>query len=90
MKSLRITGNLNLDFASCARLVDMANKFNSRLDIKIDNKVINIKSIMGVISIAYLESDYLEIYAQGIDEAEAIKELRDFIMTLNLVSTTTI
>lgn len=61
-----------------ALLVQEANHFSSKISFQKDNKKINAKSIMGMISLVLKEGDQIILIADGEDEnaaTESIKEL---------------
>ncbi len=60
-------------------LVATAGRFSSSIHLMMDNKKINLKSIMGVISIGTLEGNSVEICADGKDEAEACDAIVEFL-----------
>jgi len=60
-------------------LVQTAGGFNSSLYLKMDTKEINLKSIMGVISIGVLTGNEVEISADGDDEIEACNAIIEFL-----------
>ncbi len=60
-------------------LVATAGRFSSSIHLKMDDKEINLKSIMGVISIGSLEGNDVEITAQGKDEVEACDAIVEFL-----------
>ncbi|HAG04981.1 MAG TPA: HPr family phosphocarrier protein [Lachnospiraceae bacterium] len=62
-----------------AMLVQTAGRFSSELHLQMDNKNINLKSIMGVISIGSLEGNKVTITADGKDETEACSTIVEFL-----------
>lgn len=61
-----------------ALLVQEANHFSCKISFQKDNKKINAKSIMGMMSIVLKEGDQIILIADGEDEnaaTESIKEL---------------
>ncbi len=60
-------------------LVQTAGRYASSIRLKMDNKEINLKSIMGVISIGSLSGNKVEITAEGSDEANACEAIVDFL-----------
>lgn len=61
-------------------LVQTAGRFSSSLRLKMDNKEINLKSIMGVISIGTLTGHDVTISAEGQDENEALDAIAEFLV----------
>lgn len=68
-------GNSFSDARDVALLVQTAGKFVSRIQIEIDNKKINAKSIMGTISLGIEEGQIAKIIAEGKDENDAVSEM---------------
>lgn len=62
-----------------ALLVQTAGRFASSLHLQMENKTINLKSIMGVISIGALGGKEVIITAEGPDEAEACEAIVEFL-----------
>ncbi len=62
-----------------AMLVQTAGRFSSSIHLKMDNKTVNLKSIMGVISIGTLAGNKVEISAEGKDEQEACNTIVEFL-----------
>ncbi|MBQ7265927.1 MAG: HPr family phosphocarrier protein [Firmicutes bacterium] len=62
-----------------ALLVQTAGRFVSELHLQMDNKNINLKSIMGVISIGTLAGNKVKITAEGRDESEACNTIAEFL-----------
>lgn len=68
-----------LEARPIAELVQVASKYDSRIYIELDNKRVNAKSIMGMMS---LELDYgneMTVSADGVDEDAAIEEIQSFV-----------
>jgi catabolite repression HPr-like protein len=60
-------------------LVQVAGQYKSELHLQLDNKKINLKSIMGVISIGNLTGSKVTVSAQGKDEEDAVNALSEFL-----------
>lgn len=61
----------------CNRSID----FNSRISIKIGDKSVNAKSVLGVLSACIKYGDIIELVCEGSDEAEALKVLSNMIQS---------
>ena len=55
-----------------ALLVQEASQYASKVYIQVDNKKINAKSIMGMMSLALQEGDEVTVVAEGEDEKDAV------------------
>lgn len=64
-----------LDARQAAYFVQTAGKFESEIQVRIDEKRINAKSIMGTIALNMQEGQTALITAEGADEAAAVEEL---------------
>ncbi|MGN1317475.1 MAG: HPr family phosphocarrier protein [Lachnospirales bacterium] len=74
-----ITVGNNMGDRPIPTLVATAGKFASSIHLQMDEKTINLKSIMGVISIGNLFGNNVTITAEGKDEEEACKTIVDFL-----------
>lgn len=63
-----------------AKIVQIANEFNSRVFIEIGTKKINAKSIMGMMSLQLSTGDSLVVAAEGNDEDKAVEKMKDLLM----------
>jgi len=77
-KSVVVGLEAGLEARPIALLVQNANQFDSNIYLVIDEKRINAKSIMGVMSLALMNGTEVVIDAEGPDEAEAIASLEAF------------
>lgn len=65
----------SLDARQAAYFVQTAGKFEAEIQVSIDEKKINAKSIMGTIALNMQEGQTALISANGVDEAAAVEEL---------------
>ncbi|AGN37205.1 phosphocarrier protein HPr [Bacillus paralicheniformis] len=56
-------------------LVQTASKFNADIYLEYNGKIVNLKSIMGVMSLGIPKDAVIKITAQGADEEDAIATL---------------
>lgn len=68
-----------LESRPAALFVQSAGKFLSKITVSVDNKTVNAKSIMGVISLGIIDNQSVTITADGPDEKEAVSELSGFL-----------
>lgn len=68
-----------LEARPIAMLVQTASQFKSRIYLEIQEKRVNAKSIMGVMSLALLNGEAVTLDAEGPDDAEAIAALEAFL-----------
>lgn len=58
-------------------LVQSASKYNSEITLEYQGKSVNLKSIMGVMSLGVGQGSDVTITAEGSDEAEAIEGIEE-------------
>lgn len=75
-KDLTITIENGLRSRGAAMFVSVSGKFESQILIEQENKKINAKSIMGVLSLGVQEGETITVVANGKDEKEAIEALQ--------------
>ena len=59
--------------------VKKASEFNSTVEIKAKDKVVNAKSIMGIMSLGLAQGDEVVICANGEDQESAVNALVELI-----------
>ncbi len=79
MKENTIVVGSSLEARPAALFVQTASKYDSNIKVKIGNKTVNAKSIMGMISLGVLDGQELTILAEGADEDEALVGLQKFL-----------
>lgn len=80
-KSIKIQRNEDLDARPIALLVQQANQYSSTVYIELENKKINAKSIMGMMSLKLVNGIELTIVADGSDEEEAVRGVEQFLVS---------
>ena len=80
-RKLDMRGIEGLNARSAAMLVQAACKFTSRILIEQGSKVVNAKSLMGVLSLSAKSLDTLYLVLDGEDETEAARTIDDLIQT---------
>ncbi len=58
-------------------LVHAANKFNSEIKLEYKGKKVNLKSIMGVMSLGIGQGAEITVIAEGSDEQEALQSIEE-------------
>ena len=79
MTQKTVTIKAALDARQAAYFVQTAGKFQSDIQVSIDEKKINAKSIMGTIALNMQEGQVALIAADGSDEAAAVAELAEVL-----------
>lgn len=78
-RSFTVVDELGIHARPASTLVKNANKFSSIIKIEYKGKQINIKSIIGLMTLGVKYKDKLTISAEGEDETEAIAKLEKVI-----------
>lgn len=68
-----------LEVTPAAKLVQLANGFESHIYITFEEKKMNAKSIMGMMSLGLNNGEVLTLLADGSDEVEAVAKLEGFL-----------
>lgn len=77
-KPITIKLDDGLDARPIALLVQEASQYASQVYIEIDNKKINAKSIMGMMSLKLAGGEKLTVVTEGVDEGEAAQGIEEF------------
>lgn len=75
----KIINKLGLHARAAAKLVTLASGFKSDIQLALNGKQINGKSIMGVMMLAAAQGYTIELIISGSDEEQAAKALLDLI-----------
>lgn len=78
-RNIKIELETGLQARPAAQFVQEANKFSADVFIEKDEKRVNAKSIMGLMSLAVGTDEEIKLIADGSDEEEAIKVLTEFV-----------
>ena len=79
-KQFTVTADTGIHARPATLLVQAASKFNADIQLEYKGKTVNLKSIMGVMSLGISHGGEIKISADGNDEQEAIASLEE---TLN-------
>lgn len=78
-KSVVIQMQGDLEARPIANLVQIANKYSSQIYLEIEEKRVNAKSIMGMMSLALMNGESVVLDVEGDDETEAVMALEKFL-----------
>ncbi len=78
-KPVTIQANMDMEARPIAHLVQEASQYSSRVYIELDEKKINAKSIMGMMSLKLTKGTNLVVVADGEDESNAIEGVEAFL-----------
>lgn len=68
-----------IDARMAQQIVQKASEFEADMILSYDNKEVDLKSILGIMSLAVLEGAKIVIEAKGSDAKEAIEALEEMI-----------
>lgn len=68
-----------LEARPIAMLVQLASSYESTIYVQSDNKKINAKSIMGMMSLGLCAGEELTVAAEGADEQTAVDNIEKFL-----------
>ena len=78
-KSIQIKLETGLEARPVAMLVQVASQFESTVYINVDDRKVNAKSIMGMMSLGLDSGEQITVTAEGKDEEAAIEEIEKFL-----------
>lgn len=78
-KQVQITHSEDHEFELATMIVQIASRYNSLVSIVMNNKRVNAKSIMGMMSLGLMEDDVVNIVADGDDENDAVECLAQLL-----------
>ena len=79
-RSVRINNRLGLHARAAARFVQTANRFRAKIGASRDGRVMDGKSILGMLLLAASEGPVLELSAEGEDAEEALAALAELVL----------
>lgn len=74
-KQFTVTADTGIHARPATLLVQAASKFDSEIQLEYKEKKVNLKSIMGVMSLGIGQGAEIKISAEGSDEQDAITSL---------------
>lgn len=80
-ESMKLELKNGLEARPAALFVQIASKFESHISVTVNEKQVNAKSIMGMMSLGAIKGQVIEIAAEGQDEKEAVDSLIQFLKT---------
>lgn len=76
-KEFKVIDESGIHARPATTLVQTASKYDSEVDLEFKGKTVNLKSIMGVMSLGIPTASIIKITAIGSDSTEAIADLED-------------
>ena len=83
-RQFKVTSDTGLHARPATLLVNAANQFSSDVQLHYSGKSVNLKSIMGVMSLGITKGADIEISAEGNDEKEAIEGIAETLKKENI------
>jgi phosphocarrier protein HPr len=77
--SLTIKNKLGIHTRAAAKLVDLAKRYQSHIELVFRDRVVDAKSIMSVITLGAQKNNVVEVVLDGEDEDEALMALNTLI-----------
>ena len=78
-KTVKVAMTEGTEERPVAVLVQIASQYESQIHLVSDDKKINAKSIMGMMSMGFTEGQEITVIADGKDEAAAVKEISEYL-----------
>ncbi len=78
-KPVTIRNNMEMEDRPIAHLVQEASQYQSQVFIMMEDKKINAKSIMGMMSLRLQKGESVEVIADGADEKDAVAGIENFL-----------
>ncbi|APH05517.1 phosphocarrier protein HPr [Bacillus weihaiensis] len=76
-KTFTVTAETGIHARPATVLVQTASKYDADVNLEYNGKTVNLKSIMGVMSLGIPQGSQIKIIAAGADADEAIKGIED-------------
>ncbi|CEG26630.1 phosphocarrier protein HPr [Bacillus sp. B-jedd] len=76
-KQFTVTADTGIHARPATLLVQTASRFDSDINLEYKGKKVNLKSIMGVMSLGIGQGSTISISAEGSDSEEALKTLEE-------------
>ena len=78
-KDIKIKLSGGLEARPVAVLVQVASQYDSTVYLQIDNKKVNAKSIMGMMSLGLNSGEEVTVMVDGADEKEALENIEKYL-----------
>jgi len=78
-QTIIIQNQLGLHTRAAAKLVDVAKRYESKIELVFRNRMIDCKSIMNVITLGAQKDDAVQVIITGNDEEEALASILQLV-----------
>jgi len=79
-KDIKIALSGGLEARPIAVLVQVASQYESTVYLQVDNKKVNAKSIMGMMSLGLNSGEEVTVLVDGADEKEALENIEKYLI----------
>ena len=69
------------DVSPVAKCVQVASQFESNIYVEVEDKKVNAKSIMGMMTLSIAPGEEVTIITKGVDEEEAMNKIEEYLTT---------
>lgn len=83
-QSFQIISEYGIHARPATRLVNLAMSFSSDIDLTAMGKTVNLKSIMGLMSLGIYKGEIIKVHITGPDAEKAMVGIADFLITEGL------
>ena len=81
MKEAVVNNQVGLHARPATFFIQKANEFKSSIWVEKDDRRVNAKSLLGVLSMGITDGTTISLIADGVDEAEALEALAKLVST---------
>lgn len=78
-REVTINNQVGLHARPATFFIQKANEFKSVIWVEKDDRRVNAKSLLGVLSLGIVKGTTINLIADGVDEAQAVETLADLI-----------
>ena len=78
-RTVTVTNPLGLHARAAARFVRLASRFECQVRVRREGRVMDGKSILGILLLAASQGTELVVSADGVDEADAVAALAELV-----------
>lgn len=78
-RSMRIQIPEGLDPSTIAMFIQIASQYESSVYVEVENKKINAKSIMGMMTLGLRKGDEIAVIANGDDEVNVVDHIEKYV-----------
>ena len=81
VKEVTVENQVGLHARPATFFIQKANEFKSSIWVEKDDRRVNAKSLLGVLSMGIMDGTSISLIADGVDEAEALDALTKLVST---------